>query len=255
MKSPKWLACIFILLTYSSALAVPLDTWPTWSAAQPFVSKQVPPYALVARCRGANSLCVVEVDQTTGELPVTLSGGGIVVDYSGPTGAPVPGSAAYVAGIDGSGDLQGLSVDSSGILNVNVTGSSGTSDVHVTNLPATVAVDHGATDASTLRTSEGSRTYSDSVRYDYTGGTVTTAAWTQIAAATLIAMNYVCITDQSGQIIYLGTGGVGAETPVFMIARGFSGCIPLRIAAATRLSLKAVSASASTGDFVLSGMN
>ncbi len=151
-----------------------------------------------------------------------------------------------------SGDLRGLSVSTGGILDVDI-GTGGTVDV--SNLPASVAVGTQAADASTIRTTEGSRTYADSARYDYTGGSVTTAAWTQVIAATLAPMNFVCVTDQSGQIMLLGAGAVASEATIFMIPRGFSGCIPLRISSATRLSLKAVSATASTGDFVLSGMN
>lgn len=39
---------------------------------------------------------------------------------TGPTGSPVPAEADYVAGVDGSGILRGLSVTSAGILNVNL---------------------------------------------------------------------------------------------------------------------------------------
>lgn len=305
MRTPKWLAVLLICLTYSTAFAIPLDSWPTWSTAQPYVSKQVPPGAMIVRGSGTNAYYVLEVDPTTGELPVTLSGAGITIDYSGTPGSPVPASAAYIAGIDGTGDLQGISVNGSGEVNVQIQGPYGQAtmansvpvtlasdqtaieiqassplDVNVTNagqsnmagsipvviannqssipisnFPTTVAVDKQAADASTIRTTEGSRSYADSIHYDYTGGTVTTGAWTEIDAATAVAMNYVCITDQSGQIMELGSGAAAAETRIFLIARGFSGCIPLRIAASTRLSLKAVSSDASTGDFVLSGMN
>jgi hypothetical protein len=275
------ITALYAAMLSQLAQAAALDSWPTWSVAQPYVSKQVPPGAMIMRGRGTNSYYVLEVDPATGEIPVSLAGAAISIDFSGPTGSPVPADAGFVGGVDGNGDLRGLSVDTAGVLDVNITGTATNQNVTIvgplgqsnmagslpvtiannqtaipiSNFPTTLAVDHGATDASTLRVTEGSKTYADSARYDYTGGSVTTAAWTQVLASTLTAMNYVCITDQSGQIMRLGTGAVAAETTVFMIPRGFSGCIPLRIAAATRLSLKAVSATASTGDFVLSGMN
>lgn len=275
----KILAILGVFVVYSTAFAVPLDSWPTWSTAQPYVSKQVPPGAMIVRGSGTNAYYVLEVDPTTGELPVSVSSG-LSVTYSGPTGSSVPAEAAYVAGIDGSGDLQGLSVNGAGELNVILQGPYGqstmansvpvaiasnqtdlpvaisaASTISVENLPTTVSTNTGASDASTLRVSEGSRAYSDSARYDYTGGSVTTGAWTQVLASTAAAINYICVTDQSGQIMELGTGAVASETRVFLIARGFSGCIPLRIAASTRISVRAVSATASTGDLVISGMN
>ncbi len=320
----KWLivvACLFVTFV-DVALSDALDSWSTWSGAQPYVSKQVPPSALVMRGIGTDAYYVLEVDETTGEIPVSLSGASITIDYSGATGSPVPADAAFVGGTDGT-NLRGIKVDTSGELQVDVLSSalpsgaatsakqpalgtagtastdvitvqgiaamtpiivsstnldirdltsvsdsvaavqsgtwtvdvSGSSTVSVENLPTTVDTNAGANSASTLRVTEGSRSYADSATLAYSSTNVTTADWVEVDASTAAAFNYVCITDQSGQILELGTGAAAAETRVFLIARGFSGCIPLRIAASTRLSLKAVSATANTGDFVISGMN
>ncbi len=335
------------------ALAAPLDSWTTWSTAQPYVSKQVPPNALVARGIGTNAYYVMEVDPATGELPVSLAGASITIDFSGPTGSPVPADAGFVGGVDGSGNLRGLSVNTNGRLQVDVTSSalpSGaatsalqttgntslssidgktptlgqktmagsvpvviasdqttipvsnfptTSDtnygtptsstlraaamlgvgstavsnanpvpisdaggsitvdgtVAVSNLPTTVSTNVGAADSSTLRVIDGSRTYADSVNKDYSGGSVTTATWTQLIASTAAAINLLCLTDTSGQVMELGTGAAASETRVFLIATGWSGCIPLRIAASTRVSVRAVTATASSGYLTISGMN
>lgn len=105
-----------------SAQAIPLQTWPDWVTTAPYVSKQVPPTALVARCAGLDLLCVMEVDQTTGALPVSATVS-VSINYSGDTGDPVPSEAAYIGGIDPNGDLQGVAVDVSGRLQVD-----GTSD-------------------------------------------------------------------------------------------------------------------------------
>lgn len=286
---------LFLLVSIFSdiAVAVPLQTWPNWVTTAPYVSKQVPPAALVARCAGLDTLCVLEVDQTTGELPVALSGASISIDYSGATGSAVPADAAFIGGTDGT-NLRGVKTDSSGELQVDVLSSAlptgaatestlqlaqatlsnidgsttsmdgtltsidntlaGTLTTTSTNFPASVSTDAGAQDASTIRVTQGGRSYADSAYNNYTTGNVTTAAWTQLIASTANAINLLCITDQSGQIMELGTGAGGAESRVFLIAPGFSGCIPLRINSGTRIAVKAVTATASSGYITLSGM-
>lgn len=161
------------------------------------------------------------------------------------------------AGTAASGVLTVQGITSMTPLLVNGSGStqpvSGT--VTVSNLPTTVDVNAGAATSSTPRVSGASRTYSDSFNKDYSGGSVTTAAWVQLISSTAAAINLLCITDTSGQVMELGTGTAASETRVFLIAQGFSGCIPLRIAASTRVAIRAVTATASTGYLTISGMN
>ena len=309
MHVVKWIGVIIAMLLGINKLAyAQLDTWTTWSTDQPYVSKQVPPFALVMRGIGTDAYYPVEVNPTTGAIPVALSGGTITIDYSGPTGDPVPDDAAFVGGVDGSGDLRGLKVDTSGELQIDVVSSalpsgaataarqdtgntslssidtktpalgqavmassspvviasnqtdlpvaiSTSSTISVENLPTTVDTNAGANSASTLRVTEGSRAYADSFNKDYAGGNVTTSAWTELIATTAAAINLLCLTDTSGQVMELGTGANPSETRVFLIAQGWSGCIPLRIAAGTRVSVKAVTGTASSGYLTLSGMN
>lgn len=131
---------------------------------------------------------------------------------------------------------------------------SAASTISVENLPATVAVDAGSHTASTIRVTEGSRSYSESALLDYSLSPVTTGAWVQVDASTAGAINLLCLTDQSGQVMELGSGAAASETRIFLIAPGFSDCIPLRIAAGVRLSVRAVSATASSGYLIISGM-
>lgn len=321
-----------------------LDSWSTWYTAQPNTARQIPPMALVARGEGTDAYYVVEVDPTTGALPIDASGASISIDFSGTPGAAAPASAGYVGGTDGT-NLRGLKTDASGELQVDVLSSalpsgaatsanqtseiallttidgdtgniatstanidtdttsiatstatvagavSGTemqvdvltmptttvqatnldirdltsgsdsveavisaaSTISVENLPATVATNVGAADASTFRVTEGGRSYADSVRHNYVSTNVTTAAWVELSAAWSAASNVVCITDQSGQIMELGVGGAGVESRRFLIPRGFSGCIPLYLGT-TRLAVKAVSATADSGDLVITGL-
>lgn len=347
---------LFILCLWSPiSFGIPLDSWTTWSTAQPYVSKQVPPGAMIVRGSGTNAYYVLEANATTGALPVDLQGGSISIDYSGPTGDPVPADAAYIAGVNPGGDLTGIKVDAAGELQVDVlssalpsgaatltaqnTGNASLSSIDtktpalgqalmaasvpvaiasnqsaipvsssnlpttadtnygtpgastlrsaamlgvgstavsnsnpvpisdaggvitvdgtlaVSNLPTTVDTNTGASSASTLRVTEASRAYSDSASLSYTSTNVTTGAWVQVLASTAAATNLLCITDTGGQIMELGTGSAASETRVFLIAQGFSGCIPLRIAASTRISVRAITATANTGYLVISGMN
>lgn len=307
---------------------------------------------------GTDNYYVATIDPATGDIPVSLSGGSIAIDFSGPTGDPVPADAGFVGGVDQNGDLRGLAVDTGGRLQIdavvdsdfsgptgaavpaeaaymaginggnlvglavdasgnaqvdvlssalptgaateakqddaiteldaiqtstdsidvkiptqgqkNMAGSlpvviasdqsdlpvaiSASSTISVENFPTTVAVNSGAVNANTIRVTEGSKDYSDAVAYNYSTGNVTTAAWTQVIASVAADFNLVCITDQSGQVMELGVGASSSEIRIFMIAPGFSGCIPLRVVAGSRLSVKAVSATASSGYLTISGM-
>jgi hypothetical protein len=135
------LILLIALALSSQASAIPLQTWPQWTAQDPVTARQVPPMALVARCANLDLLCVLEVDQTTGALPVNAV---ITITYSGETGNPVPSEAAYVAGVDANGDLQGLATDTDGKLQVEITESV---------LPAGAATEEKQDDQIVLETS------------------------------------------------------------------------------------------------------
>ncbi len=91
------------------------------------------------------------------------------------------------------------------------------------------------------------------VRNDYTSTSVTTAAYVQLlsAAQFTTACTEVEIFDSSGQTLLLATGGAGSEADQVYIIPGGNGRIPLAIAASTRISVKAVSATASVGELVV----
>lgn len=260
----KWIGIFLALFVGLSkiARADALDSWTTWSTAQPYVSKQLPPSVLVMRGEGTDAYYVVEVDPATGAIPVDAT---VVI----PPGSEIevtnfPTTVDVNYGTPGTSTLRSasmLGVGSTAVSNSNpvpISDAGGVitvdGTVAVSNLPATVDTNAGAASASTLRTTQASRSYSDSARYDYTGGAVTTGTWVEVDSSTAAAINLVCVTDQSGQVMELGSGAAMSETRILLIARGWSGCIPLRIAASTRLAIKAVSATASTGDFVYSGM-
>jgi len=86
------------------------------------------------------------------------------------------------------------------------------------------------------------------VRNDYTVTSVTTAAYTQLIASTSAAYSALEIFDSSGQTLKLAIGGAGSEVDQFLIFPGGNGRIPFTVAAGSRISIRAVSATASAGE-------
>lgn len=168
-----------VFFSSEMGIAQALDSWTTWSTNQPYVSKQVPPNAMIMRGKGTDEYFVLEVDPATGAIPVE---GSIVVN------------------------------------------------------PPTY-------------------TYATSVYYSYGSGSVGTGAWVEIEPSFAANAVQICVTDTGGQVMQLGIGGSGSEQVMLLIARGWSTCIPQVIASGSRLSLKAVSGTASSGEFVLTSLN
>ncbi len=105
----------------------------------------------------------------------------------------------------------------------------------------------------TSTTSVGSA-YADSVRHDYSSN-VTTGAWVQLIAATAAVINGFMIFDSSGKTLELGVGGSGSESRILIIPPGgFGHIIPIKIAAGSRLAIKAISGTASAGEFDFTGV-
>ena len=86
------------------------------------------------------------------------------------------------------------------------------------------------------------------VRNDYTSTSVTTAAYTQLIASTSGAYSALEIFDSSGQTLKLAIGAAGSEVDQFLIFPGGNGRIPFTVASGSRISIKAVSATASAGE-------
>lgn len=195
-------------------------TWPQWQATGN-TSKQIPPAAWIVKCAGSNAYCVPEVDPVTGAIPVDADVT-VTIPYSAPTGDPVPAEAAYIGGIDPSGDLRGVAVDGAG----------------------------------NLATTEKAYGYADSVRNDYSGTPVTTGAWVQIIASTSDDIRAITLFDSSGQTLELGTGAPASETRLLIIPPGgLDGFIPVGIPVGTRVAVRAISATASVGELNITGYN
>jgi hypothetical protein len=96
--------------------------------------------------------------------------------------------------------------------------------------------------------SEGNTKANDPV--SYVGTPVTTGAYVQLVAATTSKANRIQIFDSSGETLVMAFGAGGSETDQFMVPPGGID-LDYLIPASTRLSIKAVSANATSGEIVL----
>jgi len=187
----------------------------------------------------------------------------------GAIGQPAPGDATLVAGIGPDGNLHALSTDNSGVLNVNAAIAPGGTVTSNQGLPAAlgnawpVKLTDGTIvntfDVNGLRVSAsltGTATVSESgfiranvpTRNVYTVTPVTTGAYVQLVASTTLATKEIEIFDSSGQTLVLATGAIAAEVDQMLIFPGGNGRVKLAIPAASRVSIKAISATADVGE-------
>jgi hypothetical protein len=82
---------------------------------------------------------------------------------------------------------------------------------------------------------------------DYTSTSVTSAAYVQLVAATTQNATEIEIFDSSGYPLYLAFGAAASEVNKVIIIPGGNGRIPLAVPAGTRISVKSVSTSNTSG--------
>lgn len=82
----------------------------------------------------------------------------------------------------------------------------------------------------------------------YSSTNVTTSAYVQLIASTSDTTNEICLFDSSGQTMVLAVGASGFEVNQFYVFPGGQGCFDGYISKGSRLSIKAISATASTGE-------
>ncbi len=144
-----------------------------------------------------------------------------------------------------------------GALSVDASGStqpvSGT--VAVSNLPSTVDTNTGLIGSSTLRVAQGGSSSTTTIvaSNPYASTNVTTSAYVQLIASTANAVNTICISSSNGANIKVATGANASEVDRIYLPGGGAGCYAINIPASTRVSLKAIDVTASTGYFLLTG--
>jgi len=99
-----------------------------------------------------------------------------------------------------------------------------------------------------FQVSQQGRSVVTTIRNDYTSGNVTTGAWVQLVASTGAEVAELEIFDSSGQTLEIGTGAAASEARLILLFPGGNGRVCVHIPAATRVSVRAVSALASVGE-------
>lgn len=110
--------------------------------------------------------------------------------------------------------------------------------------PVVISSDQSAIPVS----SASGRSVITTVRNDYSSVNVTTGAWVQLVASLGATVNAFEIFDSSGQTLELGTGAAASEVRLILVYPGGNGQVPVTIPSGTRLSIRAVSATANSGE-------
>lgn len=170
----------------------------------------------------------------------------------------------------------------SGTVNITINSGAGTNVVEIfqpvaTALHGTMRVSDGTTNAAIKAASTAAvaadpalvvaispnntpaaasgRTASQLIRNDYSSTNVTTGAYVQLVASTASVINKLWIFDSSGQDFVLAVGAAASEVDQIRIPPGgWDAAVDLLIAAGSRISIKASSATASSGLLIITGL-
>lgn len=94
-----------------------------------------------------------------------------------------------------------------------------------------------------------SGTVLQTIRNDYSSVNVTTGAWVQLDSSLDHTTGWIELFDSSGQTLELGQGPSGSESRICIIPPGgFAVPRALLLPQGMRLSIRAISASATTGE-------
>jgi hypothetical protein len=89
------------------------------------------------------------------------------------------------------------------------------------------------------------------IRNVYSSTNVTTAAYVQLVASTSAAIKKLQIFDSSGESLYLAVGAALSEVDQIFIFPGGNDIVDLAIPAGSRISVKSVSATISSGELLI----
>lgn len=174
---------------------------------------------------------------------LSTAGGGTYVDVKvAPSGALTTEST--LAGLDAAVLGQDTMANS-----LPIAIASDQTAIPVTDNGSSLTVD-GTVAVSAVAASTG-RSIVNRARHVYSSTPVTTAAYQQLLASTSAAVNEVEIFDSSGETLVLATGALGVEVDQAFVFPGGNGRIPLAIGSGVRVSIKAVSATASAGEVAI----
>lgn len=181
------------------------------------------------------------IDADTSVLAGVVSGSEMQVDVVSsalPTGAATEATLSALASEDFATETTLASIDSAlaGTLSVNV----GLTDVELRASPVAISGTITAEDSGFVDT--------QFIRNDYSSVNVTTTAYVELIASTPNDYQEIEIFDSSGQTLKLAFGAASSEVDKILIFPGGNGRVKLNVPASTRISIRAVSATASVGE-------
>lgn len=153
---------------------------------------------------------------------------------------PLPTGAATEAKQD-TGNASLASIDSKLTAPLAVTGPLTDTQLRASAVPVSLASAPAAVGRTVIAT----------VRNDYGSTPVTTGAWVQLIASTASIINMIELFDSSGQTLELGLGAPASESRLILVFPGGNGQVPVTIPSGSRLSVRAVSATANAGELDL----
>lgn len=178
------------------------------------------------------------IDADTGALAGCVSGNEVQVDVISsalPTGAATEATLASIESDTSS--LAGCVAGNEVQVDIVAALPSGTNNIGDVDVASIVA----ATGRSAVTRA----------RHVYSSTPVTTATYQQLVASLPSAVNEIEIFDSSGETLVIATGAISSEVDQVYVFPGGNGRIPLAIASGARVSVKAVSATASAGEIAI----
>lgn len=111
------------------------------------------------------------------------------------------------------------------------------------------AVDYGvgAAATTTVRTVEATQTVQDFAINNNSSTNITTGAYVELIASTSGTARGIEVSDTGGRWYYLATGAAASEVDLLLVPPGGTAILPVQIASGTRLSIKAIDGTSSTG--------
>jgi len=227
---------------------VSLPTGASTSAKQPALGTAGTASADVITVQGISGGTALKVDGSASTQPVS---GTVTVQQ---TTASNLNAAVVGTGVAGTPATGVITVQGSNINTAVPVAMRGDSDP---GIPSTkVLTIQGVSTGTKIPVDNQGRSKGWLATYDYTGGSVTTAAYQTVVGSTANKCNQLYIADTSGSSMILATGGVGSEVDQLYIGPGgLDSPFELAVAASTRISIKALDTTASVGRMVITALN
>lgn len=261
LDGQKTMASSLPVVIASDQTAVPASQSGTWNITNISGTISLPTNAATSAKQDTGNTSLSSIDGKLGSLgQKAMTGSAPVVIASDQTAIPASQSGTWNIGAISTSVTPGTAAANLGKAVDSAAGSTDTGilalAVRDDSLTVLTPVDN---DYTQLRVNDNGRLWSETAgktcfnyaRIDYTSTSVTTGAYVQLLASTLATITEVEIFDSSGQTLFLAYGSAGSETNLCYITPGGNGRIPVTIPNATRVAIKAVSATANAGEITV----